>query len=724
MGAHSADVNDDLLKESLLELYEDAPCGYLFTAPDGTILRVNRTFLDWTGYSRAELLAARRFQDLLTVPGRLFYENQYAPLLRMQGFVSEVTFDIVRNASHGGESEPLAVLVSSVQRQDGAGHPRVIASTIFDATSRRAYERELLRARRQAEHLAAIVEASSDAILSASSDGQIRTWNSGATHLLGYESADIVGRRLQDVLPVAGSPGEWRAIETELRAGRSVHIESVAVHANGKRIDVSAGLTPHFGPLGELSAISSIIRDLRERLQQEVLAREQAARASAEQAEQRTTFLAAASNVLASSLDYATTLQSVARLAVPSLAELCVVDMAEDDGQIHRLAAAVADPAKEPLAQRLRERYPIDPAHPRGVPNVLRTGRSTLHALLSDERLRAVARDDEHLAILRALDFASTMLVPLTVRGATLGVITFVRGRAGPPYGQSDLRLAEDLAARCALAIENTRLFGAERAGRERLHTLSQRLVAIQEDERRRIGRELHDELGQSLTGVKLLLEMARRGADPPEAIGPLLGEAQALVATVMGQVRALSLNLRSTVLEDLGLLPALLWHVERYTQQTRIRVDLQHSGVDERFPTDVETAAYRIVQEALTNVARHAGVDRVSVRLWRADGQLCLEVADTGRGFRPQHAAAGAGSAGLAGMGERAALLGGHFEVDSAPGAGTRVVAILPVAGRTDPAAQSKADQSSDSGVDASMKSPAPGTATEPGAQQPEFGA
>jgi PAS domain S-box-containing protein len=265
-------VNDDLVKESLLDLYEDAPCGFLFTAPDGTVLGVNRTFLAWTGYAREELVGVRRFPDLLTVPGRLFYENQYAPLLRLQGFVQEVAFDVQRAGR-----DPLPVLVNSVRRDPGAGRGVLVASTVFDATSRRAYERELLRARQEAERLAAIVEESDDAILSASADGVIRTWNPGAQRLLGYPPADAIGRRLAAVLPVAGRREEWAPIEAALRGGRAVHLETVALDASGARIDVSASLTPHLGPLRELSGISSIIRDVRERtaverLQQEFLA--------------------------------------------------------------------------------------------------------------------------------------------------------------------------------------------------------------------------------------------------------------------------------------------------------------------------------------------------------------------------------------------------------------------------------------------------------------------
>ncbi len=395
--------------------------------------------------------------------------------------------------------------------------------------------------------------------------------------------------------------------------------------------------------------------------------------------DRRLAFLAEASNVLASSLDYATTLESVARLMVPAVADLCVVDMVEDDGTIRRLAAAVADPAKEALARELQRRYPVDPARPRGVPTVLRTGQPVLHVEVTAELLEAVAQDADHLALLHALDFHSTMLVPLAARGRTLGVITFVRGRARAPYAERDLALALDLAGRCSLAIENARLYGAERAARERLQALSRRLVKVQEIERRRIARELHDELGQGLTGLKLLLEMA--AAAPNRSIQ--LDAALSLIGELMAWVRTRSLELRPPILDDLGLLPALLWHLDRYTAQTGVHVDFRHTGLDRRFPPEVETAAYRLVQEALTNVARHARTHEAAVRVWSSDDRLCLQIEDQGAGFDPWEALPGNATSGLTGMRERAEMLGGQLAIDSVPGAGTRLVATLPLQAR-----------------------------------------
>lgn len=143
------DIDPALLEESPDELYDGAPSGYLSTLPDGTILKVNRTFLEWTGYAREELLYAKRLQDLMTVPSRIFHETHYAPLLRMQAFVNELAFDLVRR-----DGSVFPVLLNSRQRRDASDQPVLNRTTVFDATDRRRYERELLIARRRAEEAA------------------------------------------------------------------------------------------------------------------------------------------------------------------------------------------------------------------------------------------------------------------------------------------------------------------------------------------------------------------------------------------------------------------------------------------------------------------------------------------------------------------------------------------------------------------------------------------
>jgi signal transduction histidine kinase len=211
------------------------------------------------------------------------------------------------------------------------------------------------------------------------------------------------------------------------------------------------------------------------------------------------------------------------------------------------------------------------------------------------------------------------------------------------------------------------------------MEKLSRRLVEVQEEERRHIARELHDEIGQSLTGLKLLLGM--EASVPADNRGQGHDEVQALVGDLLARVRELSLDLRPAMLDDLGLLPTLIWHFGRYTARTDVQVVFKHTGMDgQRFAPAVETAVYRIVQEALTNVARHAGVRDVTVRLWANEMCLGAQVEDQGKGFQSGAAIAGHTTGGLSGMRERAELSGGRLTVESTPGVGTLVSAEFPL--------------------------------------------
>jgi PAS domain S-box-containing protein len=221
-------------------------------------------------------------------------------------------------------------------------------------------------------------------------------------------------------------------------------------------------------------------------------------------------------------------------------------------------------------------------------------------------------------------------------------------------------------------------LFEEVQAGREQLQQLSHRLVEVQEHERRLIARELHDEVGQILTGLKMALELIKRL--PPEAADAGFDEAQRQVSELLMRVRNLSLDLRPAMLDDLGLLPALLWHFDRYTAQTKVQVNFKHSGLDSRYAPELETAIYRIVQEALTNVARHSRVSEATVVLWTTSESIGVQIEDQGVGFGPESVMASGRSSGLTGMRERAVLLGGKLTIESSGGSGTCVMAEMPL--------------------------------------------
>ena len=228
-------------------------------------------------------------------------------------------------------------------------------------------------------------------------------------------------------------------------------------------------------------------------------------------------------------------------------------------------------------------------------------------------------------------------------------------------------------------ALEERQLRRQRRQAFRALTHLSRRLIEVQEAERRRIALELHDEVGQMLTALCLALDIDETSV--PAADRNRLRRARDLVESISAKMHDLSLDLRPTMLDDLGLLPALLWHVKRYTEQTGVQVDFQHTGLlGQRFSTEVETAAYRIVQEALTNVARHAETDRASVKASASGSDLHIQVADAGRGFDLERVMHTHETGGLSGMQERAALVGGEATIEAAPGQGGRIHARLPL--------------------------------------------
>jgi signal transduction histidine kinase len=211
------------------------------------------------------------------------------------------------------------------------------------------------------------------------------------------------------------------------------------------------------------------------------------------------------------------------------------------------------------------------------------------------------------------------------------------------------------------------------------MESLSRQLLRTQEDERRRIARELHDEIGQSLTALKINLQ--ELGADGENA-SLRLRESVSIVDRTLQQVRGMALDLRPSLLDDLGLVAALEWYVARHAQRTGLRCRFVVDPDDLRVHPEIETSCFRIVQEALTNVARHAKASSVSVELLQHSAGLQVVVRDDGIGFDPDKAlrAASRGiSLGLTGMRERAELVGGRVEFVSSPGGGAEIQADFP---------------------------------------------
>jgi signal transduction histidine kinase len=212
---------------------------------------------------------------------------------------------------------------------------------------------------------------------------------------------------------------------------------------------------------------------------------------------------------------------------------------------------------------------------------------------------------------------------------------------------------------------------------------LTRRLVDVQEDERRNLARELHDQIGQMLTGLQFSLSALLPQAT--DAQKEKIASIQKMVSNLIAQTREISINLRPSMLDDTGLILTLIWHFDRFTSQTDIEVKFKHYNIlDKRFKPEVETAIYRIVQEALTNVARHAKTDVVEVTI-KLEGQLItVEISDQGQGFDLDQVDLSS-HMGLNSMRERAYVVGGLMDIQTAPGSGTSIHAEIPLSGKVE---------------------------------------
>ena len=278
----------------------------------------------------------------------------------------------------------------------------------------------------------------------------------------------------------------------------------------------------------------------------------------------------------------------------------------------------------------------------------------------------------------------ATLAVPFLAGEQLLGILTLGEKRSGDLYTQEDIELLTTLAHSANLALENARLH------EERMAILRQQLAqvtAAQEEERRRIARELHDGVGPALASLNIRLHTARKLLERDQLTAEEVEELAELAQVNIQDIRRLIQDLRPAVLDELGLVPALREYVTRYQEEQGLEVALALPALspveglegDERLPAPLETALFRIVQEALANVAKHAQAQRVEVAMTCDQRGVTLHIADDGQGFDPQAPRSGT-HLGLWSMRERVEQLGGRFEIECAPGAGTRVRAIIPL--------------------------------------------
>jgi len=270
------------------------------------------------------------------------------------------------------------------------------------------------------------------------------------------------------------------------------------------------------------------------------------------------------------------------------------------------------------------------------------------------------------------------MAIPLVCKSQVLGTLNIACTRTDC-VSDDDLKFMGVIGRQLGLAVENGRLWAEVREKEAIQSRLLEKLITAQEEERKRIARELHDDTSQSLTSLMVGLKVLS-GLRSPDDIEQHVAGLRKIVAETLEAVHDLALELRPRVLDDLGLVAALERNVAEYQRRFNLRVDFRAVGFEEpRLSPAIETAIYRIVQEALTNVARHAQAEHASVLLEQRDGQVRAIVEDNGQGFDPLQDRTGR-KLGLYGMQERAVLLGGRLHLESQPDIGTTVVVTIPL--------------------------------------------
>lgn len=536
---------------------------------------------------------------------------------------------------------------------------------LVPAVTRELREAQVRQERRHAQsealRLAAIVESSADAIIGQTLDATITTWNPGATKLFGYTAEEAIGHSVKMLMPHELKDEEDHIIQRLRRGGMVDHFETVRLHKDGHRIDVSITLSPIRDRAGNIIGASQIARDVTEQHRVE-------------------THLAALSK-LGQSLSAASTPIDAARVIGNIADELFGWDAFSLDlysAETNQIWTVLDVDTVQ------NEKCDMPPAYTGGAP-------SNVAQRIIDHGPELILRDVVTGMLPGSVPLgnikrpsASLMFVPIRNHNRVIGLLS-AQSYKFKAYDQRTLATLQTLGDYCGGALERMRARDELETSREQLRALAARLQSIREEERKFMAREIHDELGQALTGFKMDLAWMRTKmqAEEWDAIRePILEKIKTmggLIDETAVLVRKLCTELRPGVLDDLGLIAALEWQAREYQNRTGIVCDMQLDVGDLQVDPERSTALFRIFQEILTNVARHAHATRVNVVMKQTGADLVLEVNDNGRGIEPSRVK-GDKSLGLLGMRERALILGGSVDIQGAPGKGTRVRVTMPL--------------------------------------------
>ncbi len=623
LAAHVRDITERERMEEELRRSEENYRGLLENANDiiyshdlaGNYLNINRAGSEITGYTREEILGGLNIAQVVA-PEHL--EVAKAMTMRKLHDPSPTIYavDIITR-----DGRRLTVEVSTrISYRDGV--PVAVEGIARDVTERKRAEAEIQRSKKQIE---IILQGVAESIIAQDTEGRLIYANDMAARTLGFESAEELREvptrevlRRFEVFDEDGAPFPHELLpgRIALKEGRSASaVMRYRYRGTGDERWSSVKATPVFDEEGRVRFAISIFHDVTE----------------GRRAEESQKFLVEAGGVIASSLDYETTLASVARMAVPVLADWCSVDVLEEDGRLKRLAVTHVDPKKVEWAYELQERYPPDMNSERGAAQVLRTGRSELYPEIADEMLVAAAIDEEHLKIMREIGFTSAIIAPLVAQGRTLGVITFISAESGRRYGREELALAENLAHRAGIAVDNARLYRkAQEANR-----LKDEFLAT-------VSHELRTPLTAILGWASMLRKTEFDRQTARNALETIERNARAqsqIIEDLLDVSRIVTGKLRLDVrqVEPASFIDAAVESVRPAADAKGVRLSkaLDTGSVAlSGDPARLQQITWNLLTNAIKFTPRGG---RVEIRLARTGSNVEMAVSDTGAGIKPE---------------------------------------------------------------------------------------
>ncbi|KYC36625.1 diguanylate cyclase [Scytonema hofmannii PCC 7110] len=453
-------------QELLRVLLDNVQAGIVACNAEGILTLFNRAAREFHGLPEQPLPPDRwaEYYDLYLPDGKTQMSKNEIPLFRaLQG----QTVENVEMAIAPKQRTTKTLLASGQAIVDSQGKKQGAVVVMHDITERKQAEAELLISD-------VALQQMPDAILLTDLEGKIQRWLGNAEQIFGYTAAEAIGKPVNFLHRSDIKAAMTAEIIQSIQTTGEFCGEIPCLRKDGSAVSIETTAKTVYDKAGNPIFFIGINKDITERKQAEAeraqlmrqQVQEQTARIKAEVDQQRSAFLAAVSTVLASSLDYEWTLASVANLVVPFFADWCAIDLLQNNQLIHRVAVAHRDPTKVEFVGEIHRQYPRQSDATEGVPKVLQTGKTEMVTEIPDAALLMVAQNAEHLRILHELGLKSSIISPLIARGQILGAISFVTAESERRYSEADLALAEDIAHRTAIAIDNARLYEAERTAR------------------------------------------------------------------------------------------------------------------------------------------------------------------------------------------------------------------------------------------------------------------